>query len=367
LNNYSERLRRRLRRHRELSAERRLREKRVRKNIRKGIRRQKRTQIPFLVVQAPPALDFEENYENTIRFLEQVRRTSAAGGHTMLIWMRRCQSMSPEVALVLAAEIERCLYHRPRSINGNDPKSGAIAAMLRDIGFHNLLHFNEPKVKVPEVGEATTYLKMKSGVQGGGNHADDLRGLVLGNAASTSDELRDELVRSLNEAVLNVHQHAYDDDIENTYTPMPNKRWWIAGYRDAVTKEIGFIAFDQGVGIPATMPRKHAEFVRDLMAAAGQLLRLSAPTNDHQLIKRAFELGRSRTENSGQGKGLNDFKVFLAAAGGKGSLRVLSGRGSYLYYLDGTERVEPLSAPFHGTLIVWRLTDSPAVQWENGS
>lgn len=367
MENYSERLRRRLRRHRELSAERRLREKRVRKNIRKGIRLRKRIPIPFLVVQAPAALDFEDNYESTIRFLEQVRRTSAAGGHTMLIWMRRCQSMSPEVALVLAAEIERCLHHRPKSINGNDPQSEAIAAMLREIGFHNLLHFNEPKVKAPGTGEATTYLKMKSGIQGGGNHADDLRALVLGNAASTSDELRDELVRGLNEAVLNVHQHADDEDVENPYKPMPNKHWWIAGYRDALAKEIGFIAFDQGVGIPATMPRKHAEFVRDVISAAGQILHLSTPTNDHLLIKRAFELGRSRTEKPSQGKGLNDFKVFLTAAGGKGSLRVLSGRGSYLYDLQGSERAEPLPVQFHGTLIVWRLTDSPAVRWEDGS
>ena len=172
------------------------------------------------------------------------------------------------------------------------------------------------------------------------------------------------MVRGLNEAVLNVHQHAYEEGIDNSYVPMPNKHWWIAGYRNAAAKEIGFLAFDQGVGIPATLPQKHAEFVKDLLSAAGQLLRGTSATNDHLLIARAFELGRSRTGKVSQGKGLNDFKRFLEAAGGKGSLRILSGRGSYLYTRDGKELVEPLPLPFHGTLIIWRLIESPAVQWE---
>jgi hypothetical protein len=173
------------------------------------------------------------------------------------------------------------------------------------------------------------------------------------------------MVRGLNEAVLNVHQHAYEDGIENTYVPMPNNRWWIAGYRDAGTREIGFLAFDQGVGIPGTLPKKHAEFVTDLIVAAAQLVTGQYVTNDHLLIVRAFELGRSRTGKASQGKGLNDFKRFLEAAGGKGSLRILSGRGSYLYTQDGKELAEPLPFPFHGTLIIWRLIESPAVKWES--
>ncbi len=354
-------------RHRELEHERSLREKQARAARRKGIRKRPRLRGLYLPVKAPTMLDFDQNYEQTIRFLEQVRRTATAGCHTILIWMRQCSSLSPEVALVLAAEIERCLYHRPGSINGNDPKASAIAAMLRDIGFHNLLHFNEPKIKFSRPNEATTYLKMKSGVQGAGQHADDLRSLVLGNAASTSDELRDDMVRGLNEAVLNIHQHAYEEEIKNNYPPMPNKRWWIAGYRDAVAKEIGFIAFDQGVGIPATLPLKHAEYLGDLMAAASQVIRGGVATNDHLLIARAFELGRSRTGKPSQGRGLNDFKRFLAAAGGKCSLRILSGRGSYLYHYDGRELAEPLPLPFHGTLMIWRLIESPAVQWEIGT
>lgn len=284
----------------------------------------------------------------------------------MLIWMRRCTSLSPEVALVLAAEIERCLHHRPKSINGNNPQDPNITAMLRDIGFHNLLHFIEPGRQASGAKEATTYLRMKSGIQGAGYHADDLRALVLGSAATTTDALREDIVRGMNEAVLNVHQHAYEDDIQNTYVPMPNKRWWIAGYRDSIAKEIGFIAFDQGVGIPATLPKKHRELVDDILLAAGQLLTGITPTNDHLLIKRAFELGRTRTGKASQGKGLNDFKRFLGVAGGKGSLRILSGRGSYLYKQGGEELAYPLELPFHGTLIVWRLTESPAVNWEEG-
>lgn len=352
-------------RHRELEALSRLKEKRKRKFRRTfGIHPPPGRQVKFLPLRAPQYFDFDSGYEPTVRFLEQMRRTAVAGGHAMLIWMRKCSHLSPEAALVLAAEIERCLHHRPRSINGNDPKDPAIAAMLRDIGFHKLLNFNEPAGSVSRLDEATTYLKIKSGVQGGGQHIDSLRELVLGNAASTSDKLRDEIIAGMNEAVLNVHHHAYPKNASPTYPPMPNDRWWIAGYRNAEKKEIGFIAFDQGVGIPATMPAKHSEFVKDVLAAASQFLAGAAPTSDHLLIQRAFELGRSRTEKEGQGKGLNDFKVFLNAAGGKASLRILSGRGSYLYSYDGVEKVDPLPQAFHGTLVSWRLTESPAVNWD---
>jgi hypothetical protein len=134
-------------RHREFEFERRLREKRHRIARRKGLRKAVRLHHKYLSVTAPAELDFDSHYEQTIRFIEQIRRTSAAGGHTMLIWMRNCVKLLPEVALVLAAEIERCLHHRPRLINGNDPKSGKIAAMLKDIGFHKLLHFNEDRRK----------------------------------------------------------------------------------------------------------------------------------------------------------------------------------------------------------------------------
>lgn len=349
-------------RHRELEAERRHSEKLKRIARRKNIRRNKGHYSRAIPIVAPSKLDFGDNFESTIRFLEQIRRTAKAGGHTMLILLRRCVELAPEVALVLAAEIERCLHHRPKTINGNNPRETEVAAMLRDIGFHKMLKFHEPRVESSPV--ATTYVKMKSGIQGGGQHADDLRELVLGDATRTSDKLRDDMISGLNEAMLNVHHHAYDETITNSYDPMPNKRWWIAGYRNATRKEIGFIAFDQGVGIPSTLPKKHSEIAADILSAAAQVATGSSPSNDHLLIARAFEVGRSRTGKSSQGRGLNDFKKLLEAAGGKASLQVLSGRGSYLYNQDGSEETKPLPLPFHGTLIVWRLTDSPAVQWD---
>jgi hypothetical protein len=176
---------RRIELHRQLEAERRLREKQKRLAVRKGIKKQPIARLRYLIIPVPTVLDFEQNYEQTARFLDQIRRTSAVGGHTMFIGMRRCGALSPEVALVLAAEIERCRHHRPHSVNGNNPRDSSLSLMLRDIGFHKLLGFKEPTLN-NESG-ARTFLQMKSGVQGAGQHADDLRALVLGNA-STSDD-----------------------------------------------------------------------------------------------------------------------------------------------------------------------------------
>src|ERR1700744_2733344 len=74
--------------HRELEFERRLREKRKKIAIRKKQRPSSRLALPYLVLRAPAELDFDQHYEQTITYLERVRRTSAAGGPTMPIWMR---------------------------------------------------------------------------------------------------------------------------------------------------------------------------------------------------------------------------------------------------------------------------------------
>lgn len=77
------------RKHRTFEAQRRLREVRARKNRRKNkVTANRAFNARFLPVHSPAQLDFDSNYESTIKFLEQVRKTAQAGGYPNMGYSR---------------------------------------------------------------------------------------------------------------------------------------------------------------------------------------------------------------------------------------------------------------------------------------
>jgi hypothetical protein len=337
---------------------------------RRGLRgRFDRRPRDIVVMMAPRHLDFEAHFDQTIDFLNRVRQVTLLQGKRLFIIMRHCVAIAPEAILVLAAEIQRCRHFVQDSINGNNPDDDDVRELLMDIGFHKLLDFYEP----PRVGAQRVdyqFIRMKSGTydESGTWHIEKLEELVLGEAARATALFSRDLSRGLQEAMNNIQAHAYPVDIAPRLKPMPSMRWWIAGYRNATAREIVFMAYDQGVGIPCTLPRTFAETARAALAAVGRALGDNGATIDHHLLMAAMRIGRTSTGQAQHGKGLNDFRRLIdSSAEGAGSLRVLSGHGAYLYTSRDGEHSDPLSRLFDGTLIVWRLADSPLVHWSDGN
>ena len=109
--------------------------------------------------------------------------------------------------------------------------------------------------------------------------------------------------------------------------------------------------FDQGVGIPSTLPRRHPSIFRKLQEL------LQREDGPGARIQMALRVGESSTGHTFRGKGLNDVREFVRLCG-EGELRILSGRGEYQYNANGTEKVIDHDRSIGGTLIQWRVAQS---------
>ena len=106
--------------------------------------------------------------------------------------------------------------------------------------------------------------------------------------------------------------------------------------------------YDQGVGIPTTLPVKHP------VERWGRFLTNIGRSNDGQMIKAATMMGRTSTGQEHHGRGLQDVLRFVRVWG-NGELRILSGRGEYVYRADGSDEVINHKRDLGGTLIYWRV------------
>jgi hypothetical protein len=112
-----------------------------------------------------------------------------------------------------------------------------------------------------------------------------------------------------------------------------------------------FFIFDQGAGIPSTLPTGPLrEWILSFLAetSAGVF------SNDAQMLRAAFEVGRTRTGMANRGLGLQ--RMADVVRGSKtGFLRIISGRAEIVHYSD--DHIESRSLPTHigGTLIEWNM------------
>jgi len=219
---------------------------------------------------------------------------------------------------------------------------------------------------------------MCSGSVGEPERFPEIIGEVLsGSARISGTPAYNSLARALSEAMHNAVQHAYENMDEIRYPLADHCRWWLAGYRHPKTREVGFIFYDQGMTIPAGLPKKWNEAISAFLSRVAVSVGRYDQSFDGQLIEFAMEIGRTVTNRAGRGWGLSEMRALVGGpyteaqkvseivGEGKGSLHILSRRGSYLYTSDRGGVVGALEEIFPGTLVVWRLVGSDAVIWRD--
>ena len=112
--------------------------------------------------------------------------------------------------------------------------------------------------------------------------------------------------------------------------------------------------YDQGAGIPETLPRNFAEQLRRLI-----------PENlskDHaRMIQAAHEIRRSDTRQDHRGQGLGrDIRQYVETLNCSSRYRVLSLQGEYIVEKPAagpsTDFLKNHGRSLYGTLIEWKLT-----------
>lgn len=284
-------------------------------------------------------------------------------GVRMMVDMRRCETIDIAAGVWLIATLEIASMRYPNFINGMNPENQEASAILDALRFHQTLKFQvSPEV---EEGHAlmrrTLEIETRSGglndstgerMPAAGAAISEILPGALGDEEATS-KLRDQIHRAMNEALLNVLQHAYFSENQNaTQSEIleTEHRWWATGLVHKEKMTLDLLVVDRGVGIPRTLRPKVREY-------AESVLSFTKLTHGDR-IRAAMEYGRSSvSQGANRGKGMPQMLNLLERFPNS-MLLVESLRGIYVARYDGS-RLEQShfdnDNALPGTLVWWHL------------
>ena len=309
-------------------------------------------------ITLPCNMNFSDDYEETTVYVTAIRKLAEVSTNSItkiygFVNFDNLSQISTSAALVLTAEISkwddavRNKVH-PRTEKWNEE----IFKRFNDLGFFDL--FSNHNIKQGTTATTETkdvnlvkYIKRDTGDAG----VTELLKKTMTEIVGENIDKWTFLYNGLSEAITNVTHHAYPDKDHEEST---DKNWYLTGSFTRSSKQLKIVFYDQGIGIPNSLPAsKIWERVLDL---ASKISNSSlSPRRDEVLLKAAVELERTSTGDSDRGKGLPDLLEFVKQRN-DGYLSILSQKGLYKYSLhNGKSKIktERFSNPILGTLIIW--------------
>ena len=306
-------------------------------------------------IDLPRTMSLAENFEGVTGALEQLRRYSNRQRNERVYFnFKEIEEISPGAALVVAAELDRLnnlAHRRGRKLRVLDADQwhDDVRDRLEDMGFFDLLLVDVRK-RDERDGSGTKYIRFRSGTRVEGKAVEDLRTLDLDPFFRDNVPNRRRLYAAVTEAMTNVVHHAYGRDASSSTRP----NWWLSASHNVEEGEIRILLYDQGFGIPETLPRTFPERLREILEP---VLR---PT-DADMIRAAHGLSRTITGEVHRGHGLQrDVRRYVESVDCVSAYRVTSLRGQYTWRKGPDGRTQEsrrnYRRPLPGTLIEWRLT-----------
>lgn len=306
----------------------------------------RKTDTPTHTITCPQNFSLGSNFNGVCRVLSEIRTQSLRKRNDRTyIDIKNINNLSPAAALVLAAELDRW-NRQPGKANLQsvdvsewDPQ---VRALLKDMGFFELLQVSD--MPSTNIERNIRYIKFKTGNRADGEVVDLLRTKDLEPVVGEIPEKR-YLYGAITEAMTNVIHHAYSE--KQVFKNLQN--WWLSASYDSTKREVTIMVYDQGLGIPKTLPRNFAEQIQSIL-----------PGDHARLIETAHDLSRSSSEEIHRGHGLQrDVRGYLDKLNCSGHYRVVSLRGEYFYERksDGRPVHKKIShqLSLNGTLIEWKL------------
>jgi hypothetical protein len=304
----------------------------------------------------PKKLSIYDNYSETLAFLLDFRSLFGAnhpGGvrqrQPMFADFSAIEELDAASGLLLAAEVDRWRRAvRKKPISHDHLWHENVRDFFHDAGLFDLLSIDPRTVRsTATVGPKRQTLRYQSGVKHEGRTADAFR-RALENLIGKPIGPKLLVYDALSEAMTNVSNHAYPRDIP-LWPSGERGRWWLGGSWQPDQNIATVQMYDQGVGIPRTLPK--SRHWSQLLPIFG---RIDRERTDAGMIEAAMDYGRTSTDEAGRGKGLAQMAEWISSTG-NGSLRILSGKGS-LTYLPGQRPVRRiLPVEFRGTLVEWEV------------
>ncbi|QNQ62419.1 hypothetical protein IB024_01270 [Brucella sp. 6810] len=316
-----------------------------------------------IYIRPPKRLSFQENYEATISFLNELRDyivSPTLGRRRVHVDLVPLEKISVPVAIVLAAEFHRWSLVKNHRLKSENSKrwSPEIRNLLSDLGVFELLGLKRPSRSLG-TDDNITLTQLKSGEKADGMKIHELQADF--KSILTGFTSKPKVYDGLAEAVENAIAHAYHPEYEPRHR-FAGHRWWGASCIDPNEMRLRFFIFDQGAGIPFTLPRATMhEAIREFLArfTGGAL------PDDSVMLKAALEVGRTRTGDANRGLGLHKMTEVVRGAAA-GYLRILSGKGEIIYRQDDKIETRNLSSHIGGTLIEWSMPADAFLKQPNG-
>lgn len=306
------------------------------------------------VAFVPPSnFSFDTNYDETLAFILDFRKIFAQRKNIISNGISgkpyadfaAIDRIDTAAGLVLAAEVHRYAqtFGRPKEIHDNLWNEN-VRDFFVDSGLFELLKVDLARIRTSaSSAPPRKTLKFSCGKTKGG---EDARSLIVRLRALAGGDLgpRPTVYTAVAEALANVG-HAYPSWF-STWPYRTAKQWWASGFWEPSTSTVGIQLYDQGAGIPLTLP-KQTHYPRLLRA-------LDPEASPSGLIKAALQYGRTSTGKEGRGRGLSEMADWIEITR-SGFLRIISGAGEVTYRPGRSIIGRNFDAPFCGTLVEWQV------------
>lgn len=302
---------------------------------------------------APKNFSIFDNYTKTLAFLLDIRIGFAKISRRRkptLADFSTIETLDPASGLLLAAEVDRwrrTQKRRPIALDTTWPIN--VRDFFHDAGLFELLNIDATTARsTPSTGTDLKTIRFRSDTLTQGAIADSFR-QELEALVGESLGVPQQIYVALSEAMANVSNHAYPSGLAIRWPLAVRRRWWLGGSWSPGARVATVQMYDQGVGIPRTLPKsEHWSEVFPILSL------LDPERTDAGLIEAAMQYGRTSTAATGRGKGLAQMADWIKHSNG-GSLRILSGRGA-LTFLPGRKPIrKDLPVEFGGTLVEWEV------------
>lgn len=338
--------------------------------IRSGILKAGGVARHALFIPAPKTLSIQEAREEFLGLITEYQwrmfvqpEWERGKFRTAVLDLSSVERLTLDAALVTTAEYDRIVRLNPnmRSVIDDRAWEPNVRSLFQELGLQQLVGAKIRTGEHVENGSGLTFMPFISGEL---VHQQLARQLLDGlEAIGGRAPERAYIYTALVEAIKNVKHHAYPDDTLDRAVPsIP--RWWAAAAYDPSAETLQFVVYDQGIGIPSTLPR------RNIWKAVKE--HCPAEFTDADVIVGGIAYGRSRFQTakksakdagpqglpSGRGNGLWAICRFIPEQT-ESFVRILSGRGEVTYRGHNAIDKSNHEHPFCGTLIQWNIKLPP--------
>ncbi|MFQ3246613.1 MAG: hypothetical protein ACI9SP_003266 [Arenicella sp.] len=281
-------------------------------------------------------------------FFQQLRLVAISDAPIIRIDFSGVSMLFPCGVIVLYSTLQRAARSGKQLKLIGYQKNNRAHQVLQQIGVLDLVGTDLPKTKIDrgdvecwhmqtiETGDSDRGARYKEFL----NAATEAKGMP-----ELSNKFTRKLYGAIDEAVMNMQEHAYDSASEAL-------GWILCSYQDG---RFGIWAYDDGIGIPASIklhPRIKEMHLKPLGAIAPE-------TADSTWIERAVELSRTSTQEFNRGRGLP--QIVNCALENEGSVTIMSGSGQYFQAAsnvsqeDREQPIRRLAGKLPGTIISWNF------------